>query len=293
MEMEVKKAGRIASKIRKDLNRIVKPGKRLIEIAEEIEKRIEEMEAIPAFPVNLSVGHIAAHFTPVSQDNPVLGENDIIKVDFGACVNGFLSDTAITFDFSGEYGKLIEACELALENAISIIKEGVSPREIGAEIEKTIKRFGFKPIENLNGHSLGRWTLHSGLSIPNVEREGGRKLREGDVIAIEPFATDGAGWVIGENRTYIFSLKKKMLVRAKIQREIISFAMKRKNLPFSVRWIENFGPWNLLMNNLNDMVKRGILEAYPVLRDKNFGIVGQAEHTVLVEKDSCLILTGD
>lgn len=108
---------------------------------------------------------------------------------------------------------MIEAAESALENAINTIRDGVEIGKIGEVIENTINKFGFKPISNLTGHSIDRWVLHSGLSIPNVKGQNSHKLREGDVVAIEPFATDGVGYVVDKPETYIFRFLRDRPVR--------------------------------------------------------------------------------
>jgi len=287
------KAGKILKTIKKELNSIVKPGKKLIEIAEYVENRIIEMGAKPAFPCNISINSNAAHFTPKRGDERIL-EESVVKIDIGAHLDGYVADTALTFDLTHENQKLVEAAETALENAISQVKAGVDVSKIGKVIEETIKSFGFRPVYNLTGHGLDRWIAHSKPTIYNYEAGKGVKLEEGMIIAIEPFVTTGIGKVADGTEVEIFSLNPKIvqndknikLVRMRQAREILKEAINYKTLPFAKRWLSK-AP-DIIVNKL---VRDGFLRSYPVLVEVSGGIVSQAEHTLIVEKDSAIVVT--
>ncbi|NUN11683.1 M24 family metallopeptidase, partial [Candidatus Micrarchaeota archaeon] len=180
---------RIAESIHGMVEDLVKPGEKLILVAETIESEIIGAGAKPAFPVNISLNYEAAHRTPVFGEETVFGK-DVVKVDFGVDVNGSLIDTAKTIDLTGENGKLVEAAEQALEDALSVMRAGKNVREIGKTIADSITAKGFKPVENLCGHSIASYSLHDGEELPNTER-GNYVLQEGDVFAVEPFASTG------------------------------------------------------------------------------------------------------
>ncbi|RLG56859.1 MAG: type II methionyl aminopeptidase, partial [Candidatus Hydrothermarchaeota archaeon] len=188
-----KKAGEIAKEVLEEGLKKIKPGVKLLEVAEFVEARIIEKGGKPAFPCNISVNEIAAHYSPTAWDERTFEKGDLVKLDIGVHVNGYIADVAKSIDLGnkGENKKLIEASEEALKNAIDMIKPGVKTSEIGETIEETIKGFGFVPVSNLTGHQLQRWRLHGGMFIPNVKIRGGEEIKEGDVIAIEPFATNG------------------------------------------------------------------------------------------------------
>ncbi len=288
------KAGKILRKVKRELPSVVKPGVKLLEIAEFVENRIVELGAESAFPCNLSVNSDAAHFTPKRGDERILEENSVVKVDIGAHVDGYIADTAVTFDLSGENQKLVEAAEKALENAIATVKAGIDVSEIGKVIEETVKSYGFRPIYNLTGHGLERWIAHSKPTIYNYPAGKGVKLEEGMIIAIEPFVTTGVGKVADRNEVEIFSLPQEVanneksvkLVRMKQARELLKEAMKYKTLPFARRWLSK-APEVVV----SKLVKLGMLRAYPVLTEVSGGIVSQAEHTLIVEKDSAEVVT--
>ncbi|MEM3402496.1 MAG: type II methionyl aminopeptidase, partial [Candidatus Hadarchaeales archaeon] len=162
-----RRAGKILAEIREEVRKVVKPGVKLLEIAELAENLIVEKGAKPAFPCNVSVNEIAAHYSPPADDARVIEENDMVKVDLGAHVDGYIADTAFTVAF-GEKQEMVQAVEKALEAAISVVKPGVDVGEIGKAVEEVAAASGFKPIKNLTGHSLARWDLHAGITIPNV-----------------------------------------------------------------------------------------------------------------------------
>ncbi|MFH0922619.1 MAG: type II methionyl aminopeptidase [Candidatus Micrarchaeota archaeon] len=281
-------AARVAGSIADVARSLVKPGESLLKVAEAIEKEIVAGGGKPAFPVNLSINDEAAHRTPSLEDKSVFGEKDVVKVDFGVHVEGSIIDTAITIDLSQENAKLVEASEKALENALSVMKAGVSVKTVGAEIEKTIRDAGFKPIENLCGHSLDTYFLHAGEEIPNTGR-GSYVLEEGDVFAVEPFATTGGGRVIDSSPpAEIFSMLQPKNVRLPSSRKLIELAMSEYNLlPFAKRWLSKaFVSEPSLNLALSDLVRQNILHPYRILKEINAGLVSQAETTVIVEKDS-------
>ncbi|MFH0987002.1 MAG: type II methionyl aminopeptidase [Candidatus Micrarchaeota archaeon] len=286
------KAGKIAREALEVGRGMIKPGARLFEMAEQIEAMIINEGAELAFPVNISVNEQAAHFTPSLNEEIQFSDDDLVKLDIGVHVNGFIGDTACTVDLSGKNQKLVEASEKALENAISMIKAGAISCDIGEEIEKTIEGFGFKPVRNLGGHILREYELHGDESLPNCGGDEGWLLEEGMAIAIEPFASTGDGHVKEGTRTDIFGYSENMLVRNTGAREILEYArVKYKSLPFCERWLAKKWPEFQLKIGLRDLIRAEAFVPYPVLRDIDYSLVSQAEHTVIVEKDGCKITT--
>ncbi len=280
-----KKAGEIAKEVLEEGLKKIKPGVKLLEVAEFVEARIIEKGGKPAFPCNISVNEIAAHYSPTAWDEGTFEKGDLVKLDIGVHVNGYIADVAKSIDLGNksENKKLIEASEEALKNAIDMIKPGVKTSEIGETIEETIKGFGFVPVSNLTGHQLQRWRLHGGMFIPNVKIRGGEEIKEGDVIAIEPFATNGFGRVVDQSEAIIFRYLQDRPLRMKEARVILQYAKENFNtLPFAERWVANLVPRFKLSQALRQLIYSKAIHAYHILREKNKGIVSQAEHTVIV-----------
>jgi methionyl aminopeptidase len=282
-------AGRILAEVREEAKEKIKEGVLLLEVAEFVENSIREKGGEPAFPCNISRNEEAAHATPPIDDKTVFGK-DIVKLDIGTHIDGYIGDSAVTVDLSGNNEGLVKASEAALNEAIKIIRDGVSTVEIGEVIEKTIREQGYKPVVNLTGHGLMKYNSHAPPTIPNVKYEHGVILRENDVVAIEPFATDaqGAGKVVESGNAEIYSLIKAKPVRLKEAKKLVEEIKKYQGLPFAKRWLPR-ERLDLALRTLENT--KGVLRDYPVLREEEKGLVSQAEHTIIVKENGCEVTT--
>ncbi|VVB84068.1 Methionine aminopeptidase [uncultured archaeon] len=284
------KAGEIAKKVKEYARTIVKKDIPLLEIAEKIEKKIVELGGKPAFPTNLSINEIAAHYTPSYNDETLA--SGLLKVDMGVHINGWIADFTFSVDLenSAENKKLIEASEKALKNALEKIKQKNSLGEIGRTIQETIESCKFSPIVNLTGHEMNEYELHSGLTILNTENDNPEKLKEG-LYAIEPFATNGNGKIYEGKPSGIYALADDKNIRSNDARNVLDFiAEEYKTLPFCSRWIvKKFGIKSLFA--LKQLEENGNLHQYPQLIEISKGKVAQSEDTFLV--DDKIIVTSE
>lgn len=290
-----KRAGQIASAAREYGIDLIKSGTSYLDVAQNIEAKILESGAGIAFPVNLSVNELAAHYSPRHDDTLIFKKGNIVKLDVGAHVDGYIADTASTLEVgTNNHQDMIKASSEALDNAIELIKADVSLSEIGKVIEKKITSFGFKPIDNLTGHSMEQYELHSGISVPNVSnRYSKAKLKVGDVLAIEPFATNGAGHVVSGKGSNIYLCSKSFrskIIRDRRTKILFDKMMGRfKTLPFAQRWCKDILPNSDL--TLKRLSLLGLIRHYPQLVEAKHGIVTQKEHTVIVKDDGCEVIT--
>ncbi len=279
------KAGEILKKVVKEAEEKVAVGSKILDVAEFIENRIVELGARPAFPCNISINSDAAHSTPARGDERVFKKGDLVKIDIGAHIDGYIADMAISIDL-GDHSDLIRAAREAVFNAIDVVKAGVDTAKIGKIIEETIKNYGFKPVVNLSGHGLLPYIAHAPPSIYNYATQKGIELEEGMVIAIEPFATDGVGKVVERGECEIYSLLNPKPLRLRTMREIVSeISEKYKTLPFAKRWLNVSDLW------ISKLVREGVLREYPVLTEVSRRAVSQWEHTVIVERDCARVVT--
>lgn len=286
-----RRAGKLVAEVREQARPLVKPGVTLLEIAEAVEDLITQKGAKPAFPCNVSVNEIAAHYSPPADDDTTIKDGDMIKVDVGVHVDGYIGDTAFTIA-TGEKQELVQTVELALEAEIAAIKPGIDVGGLGRIVEETAAAAGFKPIRNLTGHSLSRWNLHAGLTVPNVEGETGQRLSVGDVVALEPFVTDGAGYVEDQQKVYILRYLYDRPVRLRMARELLRDVKRAYDgLPFAERWLAKKMSKLRLELILRELVGVGALLPYHVLAERAGGKVAQAEHTVIVTEDGCEVTT--
>jgi len=263
----------------------------LLEIAEKIDKKISQLGAKPAFPLNISINNVAAHHAPLFGEKLVLKEGDLVKFDIGVHIDGNIADTAVSVSIGSneENENLIGAAESALAAAIKLATPGTEICKIGAAISKAITDAGFQPIKNLTGHAIDEYELHAGMSIPNFDNKNKTKLEKGMVVAIEPFATDGAGLVNEGSEVQIFKLINSGNIR--LGREILEYVASEFDvLPFAKRWlVEKFGAMKTELF-LKEALAKNILQPYHILIEDSEAKVAQAEHTILVE-DSPVVLT--
>ncbi len=286
--MEIKKyleAGKIGKEAREMGAALIKEGASYYDVANRVEKYIIDSGAFPAFPVNLSTNHIAAHYSPLKGDNLYFKRGDVVKLDLGAHIDGYISDTAVTVEVgTNNWEELIESSRSALKAAIKTLRPGVEIREVSRAIEEEIKIHGFNPIYNLTGHGLARYDLHHGISIPNYDDGTRTRLLPGMGFAIEPWVTNGKGHVNNGKGGNIYILLKTQNLDG-FYRELFE---KFKTLPFAARWCshnENY------IELLSRGVKYGILYHFPVLHERKKYMVAQTEHTFLMTDDGVIVTT--
>ncbi|MFP4628466.1 MAG: type II methionyl aminopeptidase [Halobacteriales archaeon] len=282
-----REAGRILAQVREETVEFVEVGDTYAEVAAFAEDRIRELGGGVGFPVNISADEVAAHDTAGIDDERTIGEQ-MVNLDLGVHVDGWLADTAVTVDFTGS-DDLVEASAAALEAAIEVIEPGVETGEVGAVIEATIDGYGYNPVVNLTGHGLGHWDQHTEPNIPNRAVEQGVALEVGQVVAIEPFATDGGGKVTEGSRTEIYKLEREdASVRNRTARQVIEQVQAEfRTLPFATRWLDVDRP-ALALRRLS---QHDVVHGYPVLKEDEGHLVSQKEHTVIVTEGGCEVTT--
>ncbi len=283
-----KKAGKIAADVLAFGKELIKKDAKILDVCNKIEEKIFELGAKPAFPVQISMNEIAAHFCP-DNDCQQIFSNQLVSLDVGVHIDGFIGDNACTVDLSGNNSDIVKASEEALKSAIEKVKVGIKLSEIGKAIEETIKNYGFNPVKNLSGHGLASYDIHAPPTIPNFNTKDNVVLGK-QVIAIEPFATDGIGLIHEKGEASIFSLVEKKPVRIGFVRNIFKQIEDYNGLPFTTRWLtRNASDWQVNFS-LNQLEQLRILKKYPPLVEKSGGLVSQAEHSILVD-DEVIVLS--
>jgi len=281
-----REAGEILAQVRDEAAERVEVGASHLEIAEWAEAKIRDLGGEPAFPVNISIDEEAAHATPERDDDETFGE-ELVNLDIGVHVDGWLADTAVTVDLSG-HDELTQASAEALDAALEVAGPGVDVGEIGAAVEDVIDGYGLNPVVNLTGHGLGHWEQHTAPNIPNRAVSQGATLEAGDVVAIEPFATDGRGKVQEGADEEIFSLEREGSVRNRQARQVLQQITEEfKTLPFAARWLDS----SRSEMALRRLEQQGIVHGYPVLKEEDGKFVSQKEHTVIVTDDGVEVTT--
>ena len=289
------KAGKIASQVREYARSQDHTGRSLSEICNDIEQEIFKKGGEPAFPVNVSLNDIAAHYTAVPNDPIIVKNTDVLKIDVGVHIDGYIADTAVTVSYDTTYQKMIDIAERALDEAIGISRSNTRVSEIGRIIEKTITKYGCKPIQNLSGHSLERYTIHAGKSIPNIWTIGHSfNLSVNNVYAIEPFVTtnDGQGVVYEGKIKNIFGIGSRKRTKEQKTDDFLEYLWNKfKTLPFALRWIVNEYEEKEALYLLEILVKKKNVHPYPILVEGANRIVVQAEHTIIPQESNTLTIT--
>ncbi len=273
---------------------MVSEGMRVIDLCERIEGSILNMGGSVAFPCNVGIGSVAAHYTSPLDDKSTIPQNSIVKVDFGVEISGYIADSAITVTFNPEYQSMVFAAEDALRMAVENVRSGARASDIGGAIERTIAKCGYKPIRNLTGHKIERYSLHTGKAIPNVADRDGSILEDGEVYAIEPFVTtvDANGTVEDGGGPFIFKLQKEKGAKSSEARRLLDYLRNQyRTLPFAYRWLEKSYSRIQLESAMDELLASRCVISYPVLVESSGQPVAQAEHTVIVEKEGCEVLT--
>jgi methionyl aminopeptidase len=287
-------SGKILRETRDEMRTYVKENMLIVDVCERVEGLIRAKGGKPAFPCNVSINEVAAHYTSPPDDKLMIPADSTVKVDLGVHVDGYVTDTAFTVSFNSEGRSMITTAELALKTAIENIHGDMALGKIGALIESTIKNRGFKPISNLTGHSVGRYLIHAGLSIPNVAQVSLAKVRTGEVYAIEPFVTlpEAIGRVDDSPQVTIYRLLKTKSVKSEYAKRLLKYIETNfRTLPFAERWLIGVVPKEQHKGAFKELLSLKTVLGYPVFVEASKKPVAQAEHTVLLKDDGCEVLT--
>jgi len=301
---DIRRAGEVHRQVRKYVQGIVRPGLALTELVESLEKAsrtLIEADGLKqgiAFPTGVSINHIAAHFTPNPGDKTVLKQDDVLKIDFGTHVNGYIIDSAFTVTFDEKFDNLKNAVKEATNTGIREAGIDVRLCDIGAaiqevmesyEIELNGKTYPIKSVRNLNGHTISPYVIHGGKTVPIVKGGDQTKMEENEFYAIETFGSTGRGQVI-EDLECSHYMKSPHAAQATIRLPKSKALFQHINKNFSTlcfcrRWLDDAGEKQHFMS-LKNLIDVGAIEPYPPLVDIKGSYVAQYEHT-LVLRPTC------
>ena len=288
---EYVEAGRIARETLKLSLELVEEGALLIDIAEKLEGYILSRGARPAFPVNISINEVAAHYSPSVSDESRIPPGSVVKVDVGVHVDGYIVDAALTIPLDRRWAPLAEAAREALRAALLTLRNNSPVNDVAKSISTSIESRGYKPVRNLTGHMVSRYVLHAGKSIPNVPDSALSRARvfSGEAYAVEPFATTGEGYVVerGESHIYRVTSTKKLQGDPGLNEYLELLWREYKGLPFSERWLERLG---ITLKDLHQLVKARRVYHYPRLVEVTGSPVSQFEDTVIILEGGCKAL---
>lgn len=291
------KAGSIAKEVKEFIKPQLKVGTNIFNLIEKAETKIVDLGGNCAFPINVSLNNIAAHYTsPIKDDELAIKDGDIVKIDLGVHIDGYIVDTAFTVSFNDEktLENIIQATEVALEAVKMMVKPKINTRELGKKIEDIVKGFNYNPIKELGGHQIERWTVHGKKQLPELGTQSGDIMEEGEVFAIEIFASSGEGSIHNTNYSYIYELNPyagRVPLRRKTSKQILGYINKHyKTLPFAERWLAKDFRLGVAFG-LQELVQQGKVQAHYVLAEQKGEFVAQSEQTILITEDGFKQLT--
>jgi len=288
----LRQAGRVASVARGLGVAQIDTGRRVAGVRSAVEAEIARLGAGLAFPVQVAINEIAAHFCPAESDATLFREGDLAKLDIGVHVDGWVVDTAVTVNVGGraERQRLVDAAEAALHSALAVAGPGVRIYDVSMAIETTLLSRGLRPVEGLCGHGVGRWTVHCPPAVPNYpEGDPRTRLEPGTVVAIEVFATDGAGRVEERGVASIHRLDPLAPVELD-DPELIEALRAFRGLPFAAHQLSAFSPERVAAA-VASLATSGRLRSYRPLVDTGAAPIAQAEHTLYVHEDRVEVVT--
>jgi len=287
-------SGRILRETREEMRGFVRENMRIIEVCEKVEATIRAKGGKPAFPCNVSIDEVAAHYTSPPDDTSTIPAGSTVKVDLGVQVDGYVTDTAFTAAFNSEGKAMAATAELTLKTVIDNIHGDMTLGDIGALAEKTIKNRGFKPISNLTGHSVGRYLIHAGTSIPSISGFNPHKVETGGVYAVEPFVTlpDAVARVDDMPQATIYRFLKTKSLKSDGAKKLAKYIESNfRTLPFAERWLIGILPKEQHKAAFKELLQSKTVMSYPVFVEVSKKPVAQAEHTLLIKENGCEVLT--
>lgn len=289
-----RRGGQIISELRKTIPKLVREGVLVRELCEQVEAETIALGGQPAFPCNVGINEVAAHYTSPWDDHTVLPKDSVVKVDFGVHIDGYINDSAVTISLNPVYRSMIEVAQEALRVGVGIVAHGVRFSDVGEQIEKAINQYGCRPIRNLTGHKIERYTIHAGRSVPNVAGPAPGRFEAGDIYAIEPFVTvkEAAGRVEDSDQAFIYRVVRDRGVRSESAKKIVEHVRRTyRTLPFASRWLYSALGKTVFEEGFSETVRARCISGYPVLIEASGSVVTQAEHTLVVKENGCEVFT--
>ncbi|KAG9098158.1 Methionine aminopeptidase 2 [Ceratobasidium sp. 370] len=307
---DIRRGAEVHRQVRAHARRTIRPGQTMTEIAENIEEGTRALVEAQGrakggietenwrlagigFPTGLSLNECAAHYTPNAGDTRVLQQKDMLKVDFGVQVNGRIVDSAFTLNFEPTYDQLIAAVKDATNTGVREAGIDVRLGDVGAAIQEVMESYEVtvgtntyrvKSIENLSGHSIDKYRIHGGKSVPIVKTADQTKMEEGEYFAIETFGSTGRGRVIeaGDCSHYAKMREPRGQLRLESAKSLLRSINKNfGTLPFCRRYLDRYGESKYLLA-LKSLVQEGVVQDYPPLCDVPGSMTAQFEHTILL-----------
>jgi len=288
---KILQAGKIASQVRRETAaKLQKPGFSYLQAMDEAEAQILKLGGQIAW-AQMAVNDIAAHYCPTEDDPSLTEQGQLIKVDIGVHIDGYIADNAMTIEVGSppnsqnqKYKDHIKAAQNALKAAIKLVKPGVELWQLGEAQMSEAEALGLTTVKNLSGHTIEQYKVHGGISIPSYNTKDKTQIKENTQIAIEPFVTEGTGLIKERGPATIFMIEKQRSTRSLYGQRILAHPIikQQQTLPFTTRWLTRSLGKSPALLGLKQLQQDGIIKPYPPLAEVSKGMVAQFEHSMIV-----------
>jgi len=260
------------------------------------------------FPTCVSINNIVGSFSPLKDDPATLADGDVVKIDLGVHVDGYLAQVAHTVVLSnppitGRKADVLAAVHTAAEATIRLMKPGVSNGAITDVIDKVAKQFKVSTVQGVYSHQVKRFEIDAekviANNIPDVPLTGDQKTKDcklevNEVWALDIVMSTGTGKPVqASDRTTVFKRapEEQYKLKMKASRAVLAeISTKFPTFPFSMRALEfdekkaKFG--------IVECYKHGLVESYPVLTEKEGDFVAHVKFTALLLPNGTSRITG-
>lgn len=309
-----KLAAEIANKALQFVVAECKPGVKIVDLCEKGDSFIREqtgniyknakkkIERGVAFPTCVSVNSVVCHFSPLASDEATVSDNDMVKIDLGCHVDGFIAVVAHTQvvqqgAVTGRAGEILAAANTAAEVALRLIRPGRKNREVSEALQKIAAAYDCKVVEGVLTHQIKQFVIDANkvvLSVTNPEtRVDDAEFEENEVYAVDIVMSSGEGKpkLLDEKQTTIYkrAVDKNYHLKMKTSRFIFSeINQKFSIMPFTARSLEE----KRARLGLVECVNHDLLQPYPVLHEKPGDYVAHVKFTVLLMPNGSDKITG-
>ncbi|KAM8710432.1 hypothetical protein ACLKA7_017105 [Drosophila subpalustris] len=279
----------------------------LTEETSKVYKKEKDLKKGIAFPTCLSVNNCVCHFSPAKNDaDYTLKAGDVVKIDLGAHIDGFIAvaahtivvDAAAGQKISGRQADVILAAYWAAQAALRLLKSGSSNYLITDAVQQISESFKCKPIEGMLSHELKQFKIDGEKTIIQNPSEAQRKEHEKcnfethEVYAIDVIVSTGEG--VGREKDTKVSIYKKSdenyMLKLKASRALLAeVKTKYGNMPFNIRSFEEETKARM---GVVECVSHKMIEPFQVLYEKPSELVAQFKHTVLLMPNGVNLVTG-
>jgi len=244
-----------------------------------------------AFPTCISVNNCVGHFSPLPESEEVFKEGDLIKIDLAAHIDGYIAASAQSIvlksnanEITGPLANVLSATFYASEIALKLLKVGGTNQEITEAIEKVAKTFNCKPVEGVLSHQMSRFVLdHTKVIINKPDLDQNVDLihfEQGEVYCIDIVMSTAEGKTREEEKSTVYKKNTNTYnLKLKASRGLLGEVTRRfPTFPFSLRQLED----QKLRLGVVECVKHDLLDSFPILFEKDGGLVAQFKFTVLI-----------